>query len=252
MTLLYTFCFFVLGLVFGSFYNVVGYRLPFGKSLITPGSECPKCHHRLKWYELIPVISFLIQGGKCLVCKDKISKFYPLMELLTGVLFALAFYLFAFSYDLLMMLVVVSLFIIVIVSDVNFLMIPDEVTIVGSVLIIVINILNLGLKSTVLMFGSGVFLFLVMFLIMQLGNKLLKKESLGGADIKLMFLVGLVLNPIEGMFCIFLSSLLALPISLILLWKNKDNVIPYGPFILLALLLIFIFNFDLNFLLSIC
>ena len=252
MTLLYTFFFFVLGLVFGSFYNVVGYRLPFGKSLITPGSECPKCHHRLKWYELIPVISFLIQRGKCTLCGEKISKFYPLMELLTGLLFALSFYLFGFSYDLLLLLAIASLFVIVIVSDVNFLMIPDEVTIVGSILIIVINILNLGLKDAILMFGSGVFLFLVMFLIMKLGNKLLKKESLGGADIKLMFLVGLVLNPIEGMFCIFLSSLLALPISLILLWKNKDNVIPYGPFILLALLLILIFNFDLNFLLGIC
>ena len=252
MTLLYTFFFFVLGLVFGSFYNVVGYRLPFGKSLITPGSECPKCHHRLKWYELIPVISFLIQRGKCTLCGEKISKFYPLMELLTGLLFALSFYLFGFSYDLLLLLAIASLFVIVIVSDVNFLMIPDEVTIVGSILIIFINILNLGLKDAILMFGSGVFLFLVMFLIMKLGNKLLKKESLGGADIKLMFLVGLVLNPIEGMFCIFLSSLLALPISLILLWKNKDNVIPYGPFILLALLLILIFNFDLNFLLGIC
>ena len=174
------------------------------------------------------------------------------MELLTGLLFALSFYLFGFSYDLLLLLVIASLFVIVIVSDVNFLMIPDEVTIVGSILIIFINILNLGLKDAILMFGSGVFLFLVMFLIMKLGNKLLKKESLGGADIKLMFLVGLVLNPIEGMFCIFLSSLLALPISLILLWKNKDNVIPYGPFILLALLLILIFNFDLNFLLGIC
>lgn len=248
---LYTCCFFVLGLVFGSFYNVVGYRLPFGKSLINPGSECPKCHHRLRWYELIPVLSFLIQGGRCTSCGKKISKFYPLMELLTGLLFALSFYLFGFSYKLLLMLVVVSLFIIVIVSDVNFLMIPDEVTIVCSVLIIIINIFNLGLKKTILMFFSGICLFLIMFLVMKLGNKLLKKESLGGADIKLMFLVGLILSPIEGMFCIFLSSLLALPVSLVLLWKNRDNVIPYGPFIVLALLLILIFNLDFALLLNI-
>lgn len=247
---LYTCCFFVLGLVLGSFYNVVGYRLPFGKSLITPGSECPKCYHRLRWYELIPVLSFLIQRGRCTSCGKKISKFYPLMELLTGLLFALSFYLFGFSYELLLMLVVASLFIIVIVSDVNFLVIPDEVTIVCSVLIIIINIFNLGLKNAVLMFLSGICLFLIMFLVMKLGNRLFKKESLGGADIKLMFLVGLILNPIEGMFCIFLSSVLALPISLVLLWKNKDNVIPYGPFIVLALLLILIFNLDLTFLLN--
>lgn len=250
MQYIYIVFFFIIGLVFGSFYNVVGYRLPFGKSIVSPGSECVYCHHRLKWYELIPVVSFLIQKGKCTSCKRDISKFYPAMELLTGLLFALSFYLCGFSYDLLIMLSVSSLFTIVIVSDINFLIIPDEVTIFFSIVVIIINIISLGLQKAIYMFFSGCLLFLVMLLVMKFGNMLFKKESLGGADIKLMFLVGLILNPIEGVFCIFLSSLLALPISIILLLKNKSSVIPYGPFIVFALLLILIFNIDSNFLLN--
>lgn len=250
MYYLYMICFFLLGLILGSFYNVVGYRLPLGKSLIKPNSSCTKCHHELKWYELIPVLSFLIQKGKCRSCGSSIDKFYPLMELLTGVLFALSFCLCDFSYSLIVMLLVVSFLIIVIVSDIKYLIIPDEVTICFSVIMIIINIVSLGLSKSIFMFLSGCILFLAMFLIMKLGNFLFKKESLGGADIKLAFFVGLVLNPIEGFFCIFLSSILALPISIVILLKSKNNVIPYGPFILASLLLILMFNMDIKFLLS--
>ena len=98
MNYLYTIICFTFGVVLGSFYNVVGYRLPNGKSIIKPRSECPKCHKTLRWYELIPIISFLIQKGKCNNCKSKISLFYPIIELTTGLLFALDFYLFGFSY----------------------------------------------------------------------------------------------------------------------------------------------------------
>lgn len=251
MYLLYTICFFLLGLVLGSFYNVVGFRLPLGQSLIKPNSSCPKCHHELKWYELIPVLSFLIQKGKCRSCGSSISKFYPLMELLTGGLFALSFCLCGFSGRLITMLVIVSFLAIVVVSDINYLIIPDEVTICFSVIMIIINIVMLGLKEAIFMFISGCILFLSMFLVMKLGNFLFKKESLGGADIKLAFFVGLILSPIDGFFCIFLSSLLALPVSIVLLIRDKNNVIPYGPFILAALLLIFMFNVDISFLLSI-
>ena len=250
MYCLYIICFFLLGLVFGSFYNVVGYRLPIGKSLISPNSSCTKCNHELKWYELVPVFSFLIQKGKCRNCGSAINIFYPVMELFSGVLFALSFYLYGFSYNLIIMLIVSSFLIIVIVSDINYLVIPDEVTISFSIIMIIINIFSLGLQGAVVMFLSGCFLFLVMFLIMKLGNFIFKKESLGGADIKLAFFVGLLLNPIQGIFCIFLSSVLALPISLVLLFKNKNNVIPYGPFILTALLLILACNIDINLLLN--
>ena len=94
LKLFYTVVVAIFGMLFGSFYNVVGWRIPQGLSIVKPGSFCPKCKHKLRWYELIPVFSFLIQGGKCRVCKEKISWFYTFTELTSGILWGLVFYLF--------------------------------------------------------------------------------------------------------------------------------------------------------------
>ena len=106
MEVYYTICFFIFGLVFGSFFNVVGYRLPLKMSLISPSSHCPKCNHKLSSSELIPVFSYLIQGGKCKNCKNKIPVFYPIFETITGVLFALTYIVYGFSIDTIISLVV--------------------------------------------------------------------------------------------------------------------------------------------------
>jgi len=233
--------FFILGSVFGSFFGVVGSRLPKKESIISPGSHCTYCKHVLKWYELIPVFSYIIQKGKCRNCKKKLSIFYPLIELACGLLFSLSFFCFGLSKELLIALIIVSFFIIVIVSDVTYLIIPDEVTLFFSILVIVIKLTLFGIKEFLFSILSGILLFCLMYCIMMLGNKIFKKETLGGADVKLMFFVGLILTPSLGIFNIFLSSCLALPISLILLIKNKNNVIPFGPFILLGLLFIYCF-----------
>lgn len=233
--------FFILGSVFGSFFGVVGSRLPKKESIISPESHCTYCKHVLKWYELIPIFSYIIQKGKCRNCKKKLSIFYPLIELACGLLFSLSFFCFGLSKELLIALIIVSFFIIVIVSDVTYLIIPDEVTLFFSILVIVIKLTLFGIKEFLFSILSGILLFCLMYCIMMLGNKIFKKETLGGADVKLMFFVGLILTPSLGIFNIFLSSCLALPISLILLIKNKNNVIPFGPFILLGLLFIYCF-----------
>ena len=88
MNLLITIYFWIIGCIFGSFFNVVGYRVPNGLSIIKPGSFCPKCNHKLKWYELIPIFSYLVQKGKCRSCNERISVIYPAVELSTGILFA--------------------------------------------------------------------------------------------------------------------------------------------------------------------
>ena len=85
MIVYYIIIFFIIGLIMGSFFGVVGTRLSEGKSIIRPGSHCTYCNHELKWYELIPVFSYLIQGGKCRNCKKKLSVFYPIIELITGI-----------------------------------------------------------------------------------------------------------------------------------------------------------------------
>ena len=126
----------------------------------------------------------------------------------------------------------------VIVSDINYLIIPDRFIVVSSIIIFIMKVLDQGLKNGLIQVGYGLLCFGLMYLVMLLGNFLFKKESLGGADIKLMFVVGLTLDPMLGIIVLFLSSIIALPVSLMVLIKNKEHVIPYGPFIVLALLII--------------
>ena len=241
MTTVYLVWFFVLGTVFGSFFGVVGTRLSEGKSILKPRSHCNYCNHILNWYELIPVFSYIIQKGKCRKCGKNLSIFYPIVELLSGFLFAVCYFCFGFSIELLLSLLIVSFLIIVIVSDLTYLIIPDEVTLFFSVVVVLVKFFAFGIQDMFFSVLSGALLFSLMYIIMLLGNKLFKKETLGGADIKLMFFVGLVIRPSLGIFSIFLSSCLALPISVISLIKDKNNVIPFGPFILMSLFLIFCF-----------
>lgn len=237
---------FVFGTLLGSFYNVVGYRLPKGLSLVKPKSSfCPKCNHSLKWYELVPIFSFLIQKGKCRKCKCKISLFYPCIEFTTGILFMLSYLKFGFTFEFLIAILISSFFVIVIVSDVNFLIIPDEVTVFFSIFVIIINFIAYGIDYGITSILYGLFLFIIMLILMLFGNFIFKKESLGGADIKLMFFVGTILNPINGLFQLFLSSFIALPISIYILLKKKKRAIPFGPFILLALLIIYMLQIDI-------
>lgn len=243
---LYIILFFILGTILGSFYHVVGYRLPKKESIIKPKySYCPYCGKRLKWYELIPILSYLMQLGKCRNCHKKVSIFYPFIEMVTGLLFAVSFYSFGFSYEFLTALILVSLFSIVIVSDLTYMIIPDEVTFISAIMIIVINFLHFGWKGGFYQLGSGIFTFIVMYLILLAGNFVFKKETLGGADVKLMLISGLVLHPLLGVFVIFLASSIALPVSIAIYTMTKEHMIPFGPFIIAAILLLFLFKIDI-------
>lgn len=259
MEVLYAIIVFIYGLMLGSFYNVVGYRIPNNLSIVRPGSFCPKCNHELKWYELIPVFSFLIQKGKCRKCKCKISLFYPFIELSTGILFLVSYLIFGFSLEFIIALLIVSFLVIVIVSDFSYLIIPDEVTMFFSIACIALQLTLKGWQYALSSCLFGAILFLIMYLVMLIGSKIMKEEALGGGDVKLMFFVGSclnVINPINifdlstfivllnGFFEIFLSSLIASPFALYNFFSKKGRVIPFGPFILLALLIIFFTSFD--------
>lgn len=239
MNTFYLIMFFIIGTIFGSFYNVVANRIPKGESISTPRSHCENCNHYLGWYELIPIISFIFLKGKCKKCGTKLSLFYPFTELATGILFLISYYSYGFTYDLIISLTLSSAFILIIVSDLNYLIIPDRFIIIPSIMIFIVTILSKGINTALIQLVYGVIGFLVMYLIMLLGNFLFKKESLGGADIKLMFLVGLTINPMLLVIVIFLASFIALPVSLFLLIKNKEHVIPFGPFIMIGLLIVY-------------
>lgn len=247
MNIVYIIGFFILGLVFGSFFQVVALRLVKGESILRPKySYCPSCHHRLGASELIPVFSYLFQKGRCKHCKQKISLMYPFVELLTGLLFAVSFYSFGFTLDLLLVLILCSYFVIVLVTDLSYMIIPDEVTITVSILLVILQFVRLGFWGGFIQLASGIGLFILMYLLMLLGNRLFHQESLGGGDIKLMFVVGVAVHPVLAICVIFLGSCIALPISLIFYFMKSENVIPFGPFLLVGLLFLIFLKVDFN------
>ena len=118
MEIFYKIMFFIIGAVMGSFFHVVATRLSNDESIIKPGSHCPKCNHYLKWYENIPIISYLLLRGKCSKCKSKIPLSYIVVEIVTGLLYAACYHSFKFSFDLIVALTFVSTLVTVIVSDI--------------------------------------------------------------------------------------------------------------------------------------
>ena len=237
---------FIIGTVFGSFYNVVGYRLPKGESIIAPPSHCPNCNTKLGPLELFPIISYLLQKGKCKHCKAPISPFYTIFETLTGLLFLLAYISFGLSLELIIALTFISMLIIIVVSDYNYMIISDEVLIFfGTLLGIEILLIN-GPDAFVKAIASGILAFLTMFAIKKLGDIIFKKESMGGGDIKLIFIFGLVLGYPMAILSIFVGSIIGLPISLIMLNKNSDHIIPFGPFLATGAIIILLLQIDMN------
>lgn len=238
MEILYLIIFFILGTILGTIYTVIGLKLPNNEKIFSK-RKCQKCDHDLNLLDLIPLVSYILNRGRCRYCRGKIDILFPYMEFFTGLLFSVAYYSFGFSYELLIALGIISLLMTVVVSDLTYLIIPDEVLLAVGIYFIIIQLFSLGLKGTFQQLLSGIFLFTVMYTVMIIGNKLLKKESLGGGDIKMMFIFGLVLDPLLGTLSIFLGSLFALPMSLYLMQKNKERVIPFGPFLLIAFVFIY-------------
>ena len=232
---------FILGTILGSFYTVVGTRVPKNESIIKPGSHCEHCHHSLKWYELIPIFSFIIQKGKCRKCHHKLSLLYPLSELLTGILFAISYIMLGYSYSCLISLILSSLLVIIFVSDIKYMIILDSPLIISALLIFAIKCVELPLLTASQSLLSGLLSFLTMYAIGKFGDAIFKRESLGGGDIELSFIFGLTLGYKMAIVALVLSSFLALPYAIASMFLNKDHEVPFGPFLISALWLVFLY-----------
>lgn len=237
-------CFFLLGTIFGSFYYVVAYRIPKGESIISPPSHCPKCNHRLGPLELIPIFSYLFQMGKCKSCRCKISVFYPLFEFICGLLFGLSYLSYGFGFDLIVVITFISMIMIIILSDIYYMIISDEVLIFFGLSLFVEMFIIYGYKYALVHLIYGVISFLIMYSLKLFGDFLFKRESMGGGDIKLMFVFGLMFGFDMSIISIFLASIIGLPISLILLRKSEDHVLPFGPYLGIAALIIVLFKIN--------
>lgn len=245
MDIYFCFVFFVLGTILGSFYNVVGYRLPRGESIIYPPSHCPNCNHQLKPWELIPIVSFILQGGKCTSCHKKISLYYPIFEAVCGLLFMFAYLSYGFTLDLIIPLTFISMLIIIMVSDYYYMIISDEVLVVFGIAIIIEQALIYGISTVPMMLVNGLISFIIMFLLKLFGDFLFKKESMGGGDIKLLLIFGLVLGWSNALFAIILGAFVGLPISMAILAMKKTHIIPFGPFLSVGALIILLFKLDI-------
>lgn len=237
---------FIFGSIMGSFLNVLAVRLSNNESIIYPSSHCHNCQHKLKWYELIPILSYIIQKGKSNCCNTRIPISYLIVEIVTGALYCTAYHSFGFSYGLVISLIFISSLITIIVSDIEYMIILDEVIAVACILIILFELVFFGLEFTVNKILSGILAFITMYGIKMIGDKMFKKESMGGGDIKLMFLFGIVIGFPLSICDIFLATFIAFPVAIYLLFSRKDSLIPFGPFLAMAAILIHISKVDIS------
>lgn len=244
MEYLYLTIFFVFGAVMGSFYHLVANRITKGESIVSPRSHCDKCNHQLKWYENIPIISYVIQGGKSRCCHTPLPASYLMMELCTGVLFSVCYHVFDFTLELVIALIFVSALITIIISDIEYMIILDEVLIFSVLAIIIVMLFQRGVYDTCISILCALGSFATMLLIKRLGDLMFKQESLGGGDIKLMFLIGLVIGYEMAICNIFFATFIAFPIALFLLIFKKDNIIPFGPFLSMAAIILYVWGIN--------
>lgn len=244
----------LISLVIGSFLNVLIYRLPIGESLTKKNSHCPKCGHMLKWYENIPLLSYVIQKGKCRGCKELISIQYPIIEFLSVCAFVIAYIRFGLSLETFLFTLLLQMFIVVFMIDLRHQIIPDSI----NVVIIVLGVISLFITHSSInqvlvinyidkLIGFGVALGLL--LIFVFFEKILKKELMGGGDLKLFFGIGLFMGWQLLLLGLFLASVVALITEMLKKLINSEKflnkVIPFGPYLVIGFSLAYIFGLDI-------
>lgn len=229
----------VIGLCVGSFLNVVIYRVPNKMSVAFPASHCPDCKSPIKWYDNIPVISYLILGGKCRNCKKHISFRYTAVEILNTVLWLLAAFMF---YETSVIYAVVlmaasSVLICIFFIDLENMIIPDRFQIILLCLAVIGFFFDKselsGINHFIYNILGGVFGFAVMWLLGFIGEKVSGREALGGGDIKLCGVMGLFLGWQKFLLSVLIASVSASIVILVYKSKGegKDREYPFAPFL---------------------
>lgn len=227
---------FLVGLVFGSFFNVCIYRIPRQESIIVPPSRCNSCGHRLGVKDLFPVFSYIFLRGRCRYCGSQIGLKDTASELAVGILFVLAYIKFGISWKLLSNLVLLSILYIAALIDLKHQIIPDGLVATGlvfAVVFILSDITVLWLDGLIGLGVGGGFFLAIAFL----SELLLKKEGMGGGDIKLMAMIGAFLGWKLTVLALLLSVYAGGIIGGVLILtgiKKRSDRIPFGPFIALG------------------
>lgn len=249
MAITYTVFFTIFGLVFGSFYNVVGLRVPKKESIAFPPSHCTSCGRQLTALDLVPVFSYVFLRGRCRSCGEKIHWVYPLMEFITGALFAISFWKIGFEPELAIAILFMSLLVIITVSDIAYMLIPDKVLLpIGALLLVLRLFIPLDPWWDSLL-GAGIGFGILLLIAM------VSKGGMGGGDIKLFFVIGLVLGVSGTLMTLFFASLIGSIAGIILLRikdQGRKTPVPFGPSIALGAVIVYfwgdaLLNWYMNF-----
>ncbi len=247
---------FVLGGIWGSFCNVCIYRLPDNDSVITGRSFCRSCKNKIKWYDNIPLLSFIFLRGKCRSCNNKISSQYFLVELISAVSFLFIYFIYGLSVTTLLLIILSIFFIIIFFIDLKHYIIPNELTfplmLIGFVKSFDPNLNQTIFPNYINSLLGGFFGYAVIWLIIFFYKKVRNKEGMGLGDAKLMAVVGFWFGWASIPFTIFISSAVALVLvipSLIKKTRNMSAQIPFGPYIIIGCIIYVTFANQLKYLL---
>lgn len=224
---------FVFGLCIGSFMNVCIYRVPVSKSIVHPGSMCPKCGNVIRFYDNIPVLSYLWLKGRCRNCNESISIRYPLVEIISGLFSLCVFLIFGLSLEGIIYYVFISTLLVITFIDIDHQIIPDTISIpgipAGFIASFVLPSLTY-LDSLLGILAGGVSLFLVSWI-----YELIKgKSGMGGGDIKLLAMIGAFIGWKGVLFTIFISSAVGTLTGIIIMLRTQKGLklaVPFGPFL---------------------
>ncbi len=224
---MYYFIVFIYGIIIGSFLNVCIYRIPLKQDIVYTSSHCMNCGTKVKWYDLIPVVSYLVLAGKCRTCKTKLSKQYPLIELLNGAAYLGIFHYLGLSYEAGMMCVLFSVLLVITLIDIRYKIIPNS---------ILIFLMIIGIVYVVLVdqkFISSIIGFFAVSLILLI-IAVISNGQMGGGDIKLMAVCGFIIGWQKILVALLIGSVFGSIIGVILIIlkiNKKKQQIPFGPYL---------------------
>lgn len=236
---MFKFLFFIFGSIVGSFLNVCIYRMPRSKSIIAPGSQCVHCGNPIKWYENIPLVSYILLRGKCSSCKKPIAARYFIVELLTAILFALFYLKFGLSLDLPVFLMLACGLIVATFIDFEHQLIPDTVSLGGLGIGLAVGLLKKDFMNAL---SGAVIGGLSIYLIGILGKAMFKKEAMGFGDVKFLAMIGSFLGWQRVLLVFFLAPFFGAAVGIILKIRYKVETIPYGPYLSLATVVVILWG----------
>lgn len=230
---------FLMGLFLGRLLIVYGLKFPLKNSPVY--NICEYCNDKYNWYEMIPIVSFFINKFKCNYCGNKLNKWYLLLELILGLLYSTSYLLYGFSYEFFVFIILCSLGAVIFVTDFRYYIILDSSLLISSILILLLKFIFFGSRTFLISVLSGILIFMFVFFIKIVGDKFFGQESLGGGDVKLVAIFGFSLGVRLSIVSLILGALFAFPFALYCAIANKDKVIPFGPFLIFALIFVFVF-----------